>query len=82
VIGNSAILRPSAHLRRVFNLEDGPAVLENGVGRDMLRSGMIQIAEATPGSEILRVTELGYQATLDFVGEAVLLDYGALMPDA
>lgn len=80
VIGNSAILGPGCQLRRVFELEDGPAVLENGVGRDMLKSGMIRIAEAIPGAEILEVTDVGYRATLAFVGESVLLDYGALMP--
>ncbi len=82
VIGNSAILRPGCLLRRVFDLEDGPAVLENGVGRDMLRSGMIEIAEAIPGAEVLEVTDIGYRATLGFVGETVLLDYGAIMPEA
>lgn len=81
VIGNSALLRPGVRLRRVFDLEDGPAVLENGVGRDMLKSGMIEIVEAVPGAELLEVTELGYSATMKFVGTPVLLDYGALMPE-
>ena len=80
VIGNSAVLRPGCRLRRVFDLEDGPAVLENGVGRDMVKSGMIQITEAIAGAEIIEVTPIGYRATLEFVGEAVLLDYGAIMP--
>lgn len=81
-IGNSAVLRPGCRLRRVFDLEDGPAVLENGVGRDMLKSGMIQIAEAIAGEEIIEVTPTGYRATIEFVGEAMLLDFGALMPKA
>lgn len=79
-IGNSAILRPGCRLRRVFELEDGLAVLENGVGRDMLKSGMIRIVEASPGAETFEVTDVGYNATIEFVGGAVLLAYGVIMP--
>lgn len=80
VIGNSEILRPGCRLNRVFELDDGPAVLENGVGRDMLKSGMIQVFDPVAGAEILEVTDVGYRATIKFVRKAVLLDYGALMP--
>jgi len=80
-IGNSAILHPGARLRRTFDLEGSAAVLENGVGRDMLKSGMLEIVEGSAGAEILEVTELGYSATVEFVGRAILLDYGALVPD-
>lgn len=80
-IGNSVVLRPRARLRRVFDFENGTAVLENGVGRDMLKSGMVEIFEALAGAEILEVTEIGYSATVEFVGRPVLLDYGALMPE-
>lgn len=81
VIGNRAILYPGCRLRRRFDLEDGTAVLENGVGRDMLKSGMALIADAAPCNELLEVTELGFEMTVQFVGRNILLDYGALMPE-
>ena len=80
-IGNRTILAPGCVLRRQFELEDGSAVLENGVGRDMLKSGMIELAQATPGDELLRATQLGFDTTLEHVGTEVLLAYGALMPE-
>lgn len=80
VIGNSALLQPGAILKRVFQLEDGLAVLENGVGRDMLRSGMLELAGGLPGDETLRITALGFAQTLRLVGRQILLDYGALLP--
>ena len=79
-IGNSAILCPGVRLCRAFNFESGKAVLENGVGRDMLKSGMIELF--AKNGEILEVTQLGYDATVEFVGRPILLDYGALMPEA
>ncbi len=79
-IGNSVILSPGCRLHRVFDLEGSLAVLENGVGRDMLRSGMSSVVDAQPGAEIFEVTDLGYGMTLKFVRRSILLAYGVLMP--
>ena len=80
VIGNSAILHPGTRLHRVFDFENGTAFLENGVGRDLLKSGMIRLSEAVAGIEILEVTPIGYNASIEFVGREILLAYGALAP--
>jgi hypothetical protein len=44
----------------------------------MLISGTIQIAEAIAGAAFIEVIPTGYRATLEFVGKAVLIDYGAM----
>lgn len=44
----------------------------------MLKSGMIELVDNK--GEILRVTALGFAATVRFVGKPVLIDYGVLMP--
>lgn len=78
-IGCKTILRPDCELKRRFDLEGEVVALENGVGRDMLRSGMIALADDK--GDRLRVTALGFASTVHFVGKPVLIDYGVLMPE-
>lgn len=80
VIGNRMILAPQAQFKRRFSLEDGEAVIENGVGRDMLKSGMISVSNPKPGDEMLEVSEFGYRTTLSQVGRETLTSFGALLP--
>jgi hypothetical protein len=77
-IGCKKILEPDCELARRFDLEGEVVALENGAGRDMLKSGMIELVDSK--GEILRVTALGFAATVRFVGKPVLIDYGVLMP--
>jgi uncharacterized protein len=80
-IGNRKLLGPNILLKRRFEFEDGSAVLENGVGRDLLKSGMLQLANAAPGDETFSVTEMGHLETISRVGREVLLSFGVLMPE-
>ena len=78
-IGCRAILSAGCELTRRFDLEGEMVALENGVGRDMLKSGMIELVDHK--GEILCVTAIGFAAAVRLVGKPVLIDYGVLMPD-
>jgi hypothetical protein len=75
------LLEPNILLKRRFEFEEGRAVLENGVGRDLLKSGMLQLANTAPGDESFTVTEMGHFETISRVGRDVLVSFGVLMPD-
>lgn len=81
-IGNGVLLAAGVKLHRRFRLDDLEAIIENGVGKDILKSGMAVLHDATPKHEVLEVTLLGYEATLAMVGRDTLIDLGALMPKA
>jgi uncharacterized protein len=80
-IGNRKLLEPNILLKRRFEFEDGTAVLENGVGRDLLKSGMLQLANTEPGDETFSITEMGHLETVSRVGRQVLVSFGVLMPN-
>lgn len=80
-IGNKAILAPGLELNRRFRLDEIEVVLENGVGRDLLKSGMLKVSSGTAGAEILKLTPLGLTETIRLIGRETLTSFGVLMPN-
>jgi hypothetical protein len=55
-------------------------IIENGVGRDMVSNGMIEVAQGPETHETLRLTLEGYQYVVETFGVDLLIDAGVLMP--
>jgi hypothetical protein len=55
--------------------------IENGVGRDMLSSKMVEVADPTPGAERLRLTQDGFECILASLDRRRLIDAGILNPE-
>jgi hypothetical protein len=80
-IGNGTVLEPGTRLNRRFNLDGYNMVIETGVGRDLLKSGMALVESAKPMHEIIEVTPFGYEAAVRLLGKDRLIGLGALMPN-
>lgn len=57
-------------------------VIESGVGRDGLSSGMAVHANEIEGSEVFALTELGFGYLISAVDRSLLIGAGVLEPDA
>lgn len=79
-ITNRIILEPRALLPRRLSVEGVEFIIENGVGRDMLSSDMVTLADDTPTPEILRLTDVGFRYVLSALGRDILVDAGVLTP--
>jgi hypothetical protein len=80
-IENRVMLEPGAQLPRRLYVEGVEFIIENGVGCDMLSSGMVTLADDTSTREILRLTDNGFQYLLKTLGAAFLIDAGVLAPE-
>lgn len=80
-IENRVMLEPGAQLPRRLYVEGVEFIIENGVGCDMLSSGMVTLADDTSTREILRLTDDGFQYLLKTLGSAFLIDAGVLAPE-
>lgn len=58
-IQNRILLEPEALIPRRLHVEGVEFIIENGVGNDMLSSDMVTVADSSPTSETLRLTEGG-----------------------
>jgi hypothetical protein len=79
-IANRVLLESGALLPRRLKIGDRDFIIESGVGRDMLSSGMVTLADATPTHEILLLTENGYRFILRESDHELLVDAGVLLP--
>jgi hypothetical protein len=54
--------------------------IENGVGRDILSSGMAGLAVEDAGKEMFALTRSGHRYILSTIAKNVLLDAGVIEP--
>lgn len=80
-IANRVLLEPGAELPRRLSIEDIDMAIENGVGRDILSSGMATLADDTLGAETLKLTSGGFCYLVSSVGRNTLEDAGVLFPE-
>jgi hypothetical protein len=79
-IENRILLEPGALIPRRLAVDGVAFMIENGVGRDMISSGMITLADATPTLEVLRLTGSGFAFLISQFDKAVMIDAGVLAP--
>lgn len=79
-VANRVRLEPGAVLPRLFTVDGIAMAIENGVGRDMLSSGMVRLANAAVGAETLELTHGGYRFVVSELGRQMLEDAGVLLP--
>ncbi len=80
-LANGVMLRPGCLLLRRLWIEGIEYIIENGVGRDMVSNGMIEVSDATETREILKLTDAGYEFVIREFGKATLVDAGIHAPD-
>ena len=79
-LANGVLLEPGCLLPRRLEIEGVEYIIENGVGRDMVSNGMIEIHEPTLTRETLKLTDAGYAFVVKAFSEATLMDAGVLLP--
>jgi hypothetical protein len=80
-VANHVLLRPGALVPRLMSVDGIAMAIENGVGRDILSSGMATVADPTVGAETLALTEAGLGFIVSVLGNDVLEDAGVLLPE-
>lgn len=80
-IANRVLIEPGAILPRRMMVDGVDMAIENGVGRDILSSGMAKLADATVGREVFAITGVGYRMILETVDHQTLEDAGVLIPE-
>ena len=79
-IANRVMLEPGAHLPRRLTIDGVELIVENGAGRDLLSSDMVEIAVDDPMREVFRLTDAGYRYVLEQFDRDLLVDAGILEP--
>lgn len=79
-LANGVILEPGCLLPRRLEVEGIEYIIENGVGRDMVSNGMVEVEEPTLTQETLRLTNIGYNFVVGAFGASTLIDAGVLVP--
>lgn len=79
-IANRVLIQPGAIIPRKLTIEGVIMAIENGVGRDILSSGMATLAETKIGSEEFILSVSGYSSLLSAIGRDTLEDAGVLLP--
>jgi hypothetical protein len=79
-VANHVLLQPGAVIPRLMTVDGIAMSIENGVGRDILSSGMATIAEGTVGAEGLRLSSSGYRYIVSVMGRRMLEAAGILPP--
>jgi len=77
---NRILIAEGAVIPRLLEIEGVPAAIENGVGRDILSSGMAHLANTTCGRETLALTRQGSRYILAQLDRRVLIDAGVVVP--
>jgi len=81
-VARGVLLRPGCEIPRRFAMNATAYVIENGVGRDMLKAGLVTLkpGAASPEDEILALTKPGHDYVISAIGRDRLLDLGVLEP--
>lgn len=78
---NRVLIEVDAQLPRRITFEGFDGMIENGVGRDILKSGLAELAEVTvPEDEVFVLTSSGVAAIRTFIPADILLSGGVLLP--
>ncbi|WP_298814712.1 GIY-YIG nuclease family protein [uncultured Sphingomonas sp.] len=80
-VANHVLLRPGAVIPRLMDVDGIAMAIENGVGRDILSSGMAVVADTAIGAETLSLTPAGCRFIVSSLGRGVLEDAGVLLPE-
>lgn len=80
-LANGVMLEPGCLLPRRLQIEGVDYIIENGVGRDMVSNGIIEVHGGTITYESLRLTQQGYHYVVSTFGRGMLMDAGLLSPD-
>lgn len=75
------MLCAGALIPRRLVVDGAELIIENGVGCDMLSSGMIELTDGTPTREILRLTPNGFNYIVQELGADFLINAGILLPE-
>jgi len=76
---NRILITEGAVIPRLLDVEGVPAAIENGVGRDILSSGMARLSDITCGRETLALTRAGSRYILRQLDRKVLIDAGVVV---
>ncbi|MCK1315488.1 hypothetical protein [Bradyrhizobium sp. 23] len=79
-LANGVLLEPNCLLPRRLEVEGIEYIIENGVGRDMVSNGMIEVHDATATREMFRLTGPGYAFVVETFGTETLIDAGLVVP--
>lgn len=79
-IANRVMLEPGARIPRRLTIKTVELIIENGAGRDMLSSDMVETEVDDPTREIFRLTEAGYRYVVEHFDRDFLIDAGILEP--
>jgi hypothetical protein len=78
---NRVLIEVDARLPRRITFEGFDGLIENGVGRDILKSGLAELAEVTvPEDEVFVLTTSGVAAIRAFIPADILISGGVLLP--
>lgn len=80
-LANEVLLAPGCLLPRRLTVEGIEYIIENGAGRDMVSNGMIEIDDATPTRETLRLSPAGFKFVVSTFSTSTLIDAGVLAPN-
>lgn len=80
-IANRILIEAGAGVPRSMTVDDVAMGIENGAASDLLKAGLATLTPAVdPVEETFVLTDLGVSAILGFVGEAILLSAGVMIP--
>lgn len=79
-LANGILLERGCLLPRRLIVEGIEYIIENGVGRDMVSNGMIEVHEGEVTRETLRLTAGGYAFVVKTFGRSTLIDADVLAP--
>jgi uncharacterized protein len=78
---NRVMIEPGTEIPRIMEIEGIASSIENGVGRDILKSQMAKLSIQTGRTEMFELTRSGAKYIIGAVGVDRLLDAGVIMPD-
>ena len=79
-IMNRILITEGAFIPRLLDVDGVPTAIENGVGRDILSSGMARLSDITCGRETFALTRAGSRYILRQLDRKVLIDAGVVVP--
>jgi hypothetical protein len=80
-LATDQLLCEGLSIPRRFQIQGKPYVIENGVAKNMLRAGVINVQKAEqPELESFKLTPLGFRAIIELISRERLEDLGVLEP--